>query len=112
MRELLIDQPLFVGFKADRRLRERLQSLNASDKVYVSVDGATSLLICAVEDDLYVGKVMDKRLTTDQIDDIRNNVLSIMRKLGHEANLPKNLLILACRPAPTPVSDVAMMNSE
>jgi hypothetical protein len=104
MRELLTDQPLFVGFKADNRLRERLQSLDASDKVYVSTDGSTSLLICSVGDDLYVGKIMDKKLTTDQIDDIRNNVLSIMRKLGHEVHLPKNLVILACRPVSEPVN--------
>jgi hypothetical protein len=103
MRELLIDQPLFVGFKADNRLRERLQTLDASDKVYVSTDGTTSLMICTVGDDLYVGKLMDKKLTTDQIDDIRNNVLSIMRKLGHEVHLPKNLQILACSPVPVTV---------
>lgn len=103
MRELLIDQPIFVGFKADNRLRERLMSLSDSDKVYVSTDGSTSLLICGVGEDLYVGK-MEKKLTTDQIQDIRNNVLSIMRKLGHEVHLPKNLQILGCRGGAIPVS--------
>ena len=96
MRELLIHQPIFIGFKVDNRLRERLQSLNDSDKKYVSAEGSTFLQICGFGEDLYVGKLLDERLTTDQVDDIRRNVLSIIRKLGHEVRLPTNLQILAC----------------
>ena len=96
MRELLIHQPIFIGFKVDNRLRERLQSLNDSDRKYVSTEGSTFLQICGVGEDLYVGKLVDERLTTDQVDDIRRNVLSIIRKLGHEVRLPTHLQILAC----------------
>ena len=99
MRELLIHQPLFIGFKVDNRLRERLQSLSDSDRKYVSPEGSTFLQICGAGEDLYVGKLVDERLTTDKIDDIRRNVLSIMRKLGHEVRLPTNLQILACSSA-------------
>lgn len=98
MRQLLIHQPIFIGFKMDSRLREKLESLNDSDKKYVSIEGSTFLRICGVGEDLYVGKVVNERLTTDQIDDIRRNVLSIMRKLGHEVRLPTNLQIFACSP--------------
>jgi trimethylamine:corrinoid methyltransferase-like protein len=39
---------------------------------------------------------VDDRLTTDQVENIRRNVLSIIRKVGHEVRLPTNLQILVC----------------
>ena len=96
MRELLIDQPIFIGFKIDRQLREKLSSLSDSDKKYVSSGGSAFLRICGVGEDLYVGKLVDDRLTTDRVEDIRRSVLSIIRKLGHEVHLPTNLQILVC----------------
>ena len=95
MLELLIDQPLFIGFKADNTLLRRLEGLSASDKQYVSTEDAALLRICRVGEDTYVGKLCDE-LTTDRVDDIRLNVLSIIRKLGHEMRLPVHLKILAC----------------
>lgn len=80
----------------DNRLRERLETLSESDKKYVSAEGSTFLHICMVGEDRYVGKLVDDRLTTDRVDDIRRNVLSIIRKLGHEVRLPTHLQILAC----------------
>lgn len=96
MRELMISQPIFIGFKVDNRLRERLESLSDADKKYVSAEGSTFLQICMVGEDRYVGKLVDDRLTTDRVDDIRRNILSIIRKLGHEVRLPTHLQILAC----------------
>ncbi len=96
MRELLIDQPIFIGFTMDNQLREKLASLDDANRKYVSAEGSTFLLICGVGEDLYVGKLVDGRLTTDRVEDIRLNVLSIIRKLGHAVRLPTNLQILAC----------------
>jgi hypothetical protein len=93
--ELLIHQPLFIGFKADRSLLQRLEGLSASDRQYVSTEDAAFLRICRVGEDTYVGKLCDG-LTTDRVEDIRRNVLSIIRKLGHEMRLPVHLKILAC----------------
>lgn len=96
MRELLIDQPIFIGFKVDSKLREKLASLGESDGKYVSRQSSTFLRICGVGEDLYIGKVIDDRLTTDRVEDIRRNVLSLIRRIGHDARLPANLQILAC----------------
>jgi len=93
--ELLIDQPLFIGFKADSGLLRRLEALSETDRQYISTGGTGFLRICRVGEDTYVGKLCDG-LTTDRVDDIRRNVLSIIRKLGHEVRLPVNLKILAC----------------
>lgn len=96
MLELLIHQPIFIGFKADNSLRQRLETLSNADRQYVGVDDSAFLLICRVGEDTYVGKLVRDSLTTDRVDDIRRNVLSIIRKLGHEVRLPVNLRILAC----------------
>lgn len=97
--ELLIHQPIFIGFKADTNVRQHLESLNESDKKYFSREDSTFLRVCRVGDDIYVGKLVHESLTTDQVEDIRRNVLSIMRKIGSEARLPINLKILACSAA-------------
>ena len=95
MLELLIHQPIFIGFKADNTLVRRLEGLSDSDRQYVSTGDAAFLRICRVGEDTYVGKLCDG-LTTDRVEDIRRNVLSIIRKLGIEIRLPVNLKILAC----------------
>jgi hypothetical protein len=94
--ELLIHQPIFIGLKADNNLRQLLESLNDSDKRYVSGEDSTFLRICRVGEDIYVGKLVHESLTTDQVEDIRRNVLSIIRKIGSEARLPTHLRIFAC----------------
>ena len=96
MQQLMIDQPIFIGFKMDGRLKQHLETLGEADRKYVSSDKTTFLRICRVGEDLYVGKVVDDRLTTDRVEDIRRNVMSIVRKIGHEVNLPASLQILAC----------------
>jgi hypothetical protein len=95
--ELLIDQPLFIGFKVESALRQQLDTLRDSDKKYISGGDATSLNICRLGADVYVGKVVHENLTTDRVEDIRRNILSILRKLGGAVRLPTNLKILACR---------------
>jgi hypothetical protein len=94
--ELLIDQLMFIGFKADKGLRLRLESLSIPEKSYVSSDDSGFLRVCQLGEDTYVGKLIRDRLTTNQVEDIRRNILSIVRKLGPLVRLPGDLKILAC----------------
>ena len=95
--ELLVDEPIFIGFKAGRALRQMLESLGNSDKKYVSDEGSTFLRTCMIGEDLYIGKLIHEALATDRVDDIRRNILSILRKLGPAVPLPTTLRIFACR---------------
>ena len=97
MLELLIDEPIFIGFKAGRALRHLLESLSNTDKKYVSSVDSTFLRLCHLGEDLYVGKLVHEALATDRVDDIRRNILSILRKLGPAVPLPTTLRIFACR---------------
>ena len=94
--ELLINQPIFIGFKADNNLRQHLESLNDFDKQYLSPEDSTFLRVCRVGEDIYVGKLVHESLTTDRVEDIRRNVVSIMQKIASEVRLPTHLKILAC----------------
>jgi hypothetical protein len=94
---LLIDQPIFIGFKAAGGLRLMIESLAGADKKYVSSEDSTFLRTCRIGDDLYIGKLIHDPLTTDRVEDIRRNILSILRKIGPSVRLPTSLRILACR---------------
>lgn len=96
MLEIFVDQMIFVGFKADKHLCLQLESLNDSDRKYVSSDDSGFLRSCRVGEDTYVGKIVRDGLTTSQVEDIRRNVLSIIRKLGPLVRLPNDLKIFAC----------------
>jgi hypothetical protein len=89
-------QPLFVGTKMDSQVRRRLESITGTDKKYFSHEDTTFLTICRLGEDEYVGKVIDERMTTERVDDIRRNVLSILQRLCPETRFPAVLDIIPC----------------
>lgn len=94
--QLTDKQVIFVGFKMDGSLRHQLGALEGPDRQYVSYDDRAFLTICTHEKDQYVGKVVEGRLTTEHVDDVRRNVLSIVGRLCPEVRLPQNLEIWVC----------------
>ena len=98
MLELADSQPIFIGFKMDTSLSRQLRALDGPNKQYVSTDSSGFLRICGLGDARYVGKLVHERLTTERVDDIRRNVLSILTRLCPDTRLPQTLVILACGP--------------
>lgn len=92
-------QPVFVGCKMDGPLRRRLESLEGSERQYVSDEDGAFLKICRVGEDAWVGKVVGEGLTTDRVDDVRRNVLSILQRLCPDIRLPVRLDIVPCEKA-------------
>ena len=96
----LVDRtPIFIGCKMDGPIRRRLESIVGPERKYFSDIDSTFLSICRLGEDQYVGKVIYERLTTDRIDDVRRNVLSILQRLCPEIRLPVHLEVLACETA-------------
>ena len=89
-------QPLFVGLKMDSQVRRRLESITGTDKKYFSHEDTAFLTICRLGEDEYVGKVILERLTTERVDDMRRNVLSILQRLCPETRFPAILDIIPC----------------
>jgi len=96
-------QPIFVGFKLDGSLRRQLEALSGSERRYVSLDDTTFLMVCKKGNDTYVGKLVEDGLTTDRVEDVKRNVLSIVRRLCPDVRLPTVLEIL---PIELPSSEV------
>ncbi len=96
--ELSDRHPIFIGFKMDGSLRRQLDSLDGPDKRYVSKEESTFLRICTKNGDSYVGKVVDERLSTARVDDVRRNIYSILNRICPETRLPERLEIWACLP--------------
>jgi hypothetical protein len=90
------NQALFIGTKMDGPMRRRLDAITGTEKKYVSREETTFLTICRLGEDEYVGKVVDDQLTTERVDDIRRNVLSILQRLCPETRFPAALDIFAC----------------
>ena len=99
-------QPLFVGTKMDSQVRRRLESITGPDKKYVSHEDTTFLTICRLGEDEYVGKVIDERMTTERVDDIRRNVLSILQRLCPDTRFPAVLDIVPCEVPADPAEKV------
>lgn len=91
-------RPIFIGHKMDGQLRRRLESLTGPEKAYVSAEDGAFLRICRFGEDSYVGKVVSERMTTDRVDDVRRNVLSILQRLAPDTRFPNQLDILVCEP--------------
>ena len=107
MLEILVDEPIFIGFKAGRAIRHLLDSFDNTENEYFSSDDSTFLRRCRIGEDVYVGKLIHEALATDRVDDVRRNILSILRKLGPTVPLPTTLKIFSCRA----VTDTAAIES-
>lgn len=101
--ELSDNRPLFIGFKLDGGLRHQLQTLSGPDRQYVSEETDSFLRLCRRGNDTYVGKVVEDVLTTDRVDDVRRNVLSIVGRLCPDVRLPAVLEIWVCGADEPPV---------
>lgn len=99
--EIIVDGPLFIGFKASRALRHMIDTLADVQKAYIAGDDSGFLRSFEIGEDLYIGKMVEDGLSTDRVDDIRRNVLSILRKLGPVVPLPTTMRIFSCRPTDT-----------
>ena len=103
----LADHPIFIGFKLAGSLKHHVQNLSGPDRRYVAVDDSTFLRLCTRGEHIYVGKVIEERLTTDRVDDIRRNVLSIIQRLCPDMRLPTEMSIWACAVVEPPVEQAS-----
>lgn len=97
MLELSPQDGLFVGFKVDGGLRHQIDALEGPDRKYVSAEDSTNLRVVKLDGDTWVGKLLHDPLTTDRVDDVRRNVLSILQRLFPEMRFPAQLTLFACR---------------
>ena len=77
----------------DRLVNSKLRQLQFLPSALC--DDSTFLRICSLGNDRYVGKLVDERLTTDRVEDIRRNIMSILQRICPDVRLPHQMDILA-----------------
>jgi hypothetical protein len=72
---------LFIGLKVDQKLREQLESANEMDKKYI---GDPQFLMYAEGEAgaQYIGRLLTEAVSTDEIEDIARNVVSILKRVA------------------------------
>ena len=73
---------LFFGCKIDSKLREALAQAKPGDRRYFEDPESAFLRICTMEDDRWIGKVVDGGLSVTEVEDIQRNVVSILRRIA------------------------------
>jgi hypothetical protein len=88
---------LFIGLKVDQKLREQLESANEMDKKYIG-DPQYLLYIEAEGGAQYIGRVLDESVSSDEIEDIARNVVSILKRVAPSVRSERTLIIVPCTP--------------
>lgn len=99
-------QAVFIGLKLDSQMKRQLDGVEGVERRYVSSEETDFLTLCRLGDDEYVGKVVEDRLTTRRVEDVRRNVLSILRRLLPDTRFPDDLEIVGVVP-PEPAAPAA-----
>ena len=90
---------LFIGLKVDQKLREHLESASEINKRYFAAEDPQYLtFVEAPEGGRYIGRILDEQLSTENLDDVRRNVLSILGRIAPSVRPERALLILPCNP--------------
>ena len=105
MFELKNEPKLFIGFKIDSLILRELRFLEESQKKYVSASESMFLSLAKRGKENFIGKVLDEPLSTDRVDDVRRNIVSILQKLIPETRLPEKMDILPLFEVAEPVED-------
>ena len=77
---------LFFGTKIDSKLREALSQSKPGDRKYF--EGEEFLRILEVEEEKWLGKVVQPGPAVTEVDDIQRNILSILRRVAPNARIP------------------------
>jgi hypothetical protein len=89
---MIIDKSrqLFIGCKVSGRLREALDTATPDIKAYFEQPNSPYLRLCKLEEEVWIGKVIEPGFHVGQAEDLQNNVLSILRRIApgvrHTAN--------------------------
>ena len=86
--KLLKTERLFFGCKIDSKLREALAQAKPGDRRYFE-DAANSefLRVVAVDEERWIGKVINGGIQVTDVDDIQRNVVSILKRISPNLRL-------------------------
>jgi hypothetical protein len=97
---------LFIGLKVDQKLREQLEACSDLEKRYFAAGDPRFLTFVDGEGGArYLGRTLESSLSTDELDDLRRNVVSILGKIAPSVRPERALMIFPCSEAPPATSE-------
>ena len=88
---------LFMGVKVDQKIREQLEACSEMDKRYFASGDPDYLVF--TEDGTgtrYLGRMLGESVTTDDLEDIRRNIISILKRVAPSVRPERSLMLLPC----------------
>lgn len=86
--KLLKTERLFFGCKIDSKLREALAQAKPGDRRYFEDSGNSEFLrVVAVDEERWIGKVINGGVQVTDVDDIQRNVVSILKRISPNLRL-------------------------
>src|SRR5690349_5717488 len=78
---------LFFGTKIDSKLREALAQSKQGDRKYFDGSSEEFLRILEVDEEKWLGKVIQPGPAVTEVDDIQRNIVSILRRVAPNARV-------------------------
>ncbi len=92
---------IFVGIKVSEKLREQLDTSNASMKPFFAGNDPEFLQIVQVDEDEYIGKVIASGAAVDTLGNMRMNVKTMLQMICPKFTLMDGAIkVLALAPQP------------
>lgn len=92
---------IFVGIKVNERLRDQLNSRNASMKPFFEANDPAYLQVLQIDADEYIGKVIESGTSLEILSNLLMNVKTMLKMICPKFSLADNAIkILALTPMP------------
>lgn len=96
---------IFVGIKISERLRDQLDSSNASVKQFFEENNPEYLQVLHIDYDEYIGKVIESGTSLEDLSNMLMNVQTMLRMICPKFSFPDDAIkILAVAPTPARTS--------
>ncbi|MFQ5605331.1 MAG: hypothetical protein ACE5HS_18855 [bacterium] len=96
------DNTIFVGTKISEKLRDHLDSSNASVKQFFAENDPEYLQVLYIDYDEYIGKMTESGASLEDLSNLRMNVKTMLRMICPKFSFPDNAIKIFAV-APTPV---------
>lgn len=91
---------LFFGTKIDSKLREALAQCKPGERKYFDGGSEEFLRILEVDEEKWLGKVINPGPAVTEVDDIQRNIVSILRRIAPSGRVtPSSIKIFTLRGA-------------
>jgi len=87
---------LFFGMKIDSKMREALAQATPGDRRYFEDPNSPYLRVLNLNEDQWIGKIVDGGIAPTEVEDIQRNVISILNRVAPGARHSPSSMRIFC----------------